>query len=344
MGQKDIIIYIRTDANETIGTGHIIRCLSIAEAVQRGGGKAVFLVADSSSECLVRQQGFDVVCLHSKWDDLEQELEPLTDFIRKKPADVLLVDSYYVTSHYLERLGEATRLAYLDDLDAFPYPVDLLIRYAIYSKKSGDIAYPHSLEGCAYAPLRSQFRGLPRRIVSEQARRILVLTGGTDPYHVALGAAECLISSEKYQGLQFDIVCGRYNPDYQRLWGLALGHSQLSIHYNTTCMAKLMQEADLAITAGGTAVYELCACGTPSVCYILADNQIQNARSLAREGLMLYGGDVRREGWQEGLLQELDRLLSDGKLRRKMAAGMQKLVDGRGADRIAEALQRLSDE
>ena len=102
-----------------------------------------------------------------------------------------------------------------------------------------------------------------------------------------------------------------------------------------------MQEADIAITAGGTTVYELCACGTPSVCYVMADNQMPNARALAREGLMLYGGDVRQGHWQEEVFVRLDRLLADAGLRKEMAAGMQRLVDGKGADRIARALWRL---
>lgn len=341
MERKNFTLYLRTDGNGIIGTGHIMRCLSIAEAVQRDGGRAVFLVADADSETMVKQHGFDTVCLSSRWNDLEQEMEKLRALIRREQIPVLLVDSYYVTPHYLEALGHDTKLIYIDDLDAFSYPVALLIRYAIYSKKREDRVYPASLEGCRYVPLRGQFCALPRRAVSKGAARILVLTGGTDPYHVALGVAGHVAFAEKYRDLQFDLVCGRYHPDYEKLCCLAREHSGLSVHCNVEDMAKLMQEADIAITAGGTTVYELCACGTPSVCYILADNQIQNARAMAGEGLMLYGGDVRNEGWLEELLCQLDCLLADENLREDMAANMQQLVDGKGADRIAEAIRRL---
>lgn len=344
MDSKNRALYIRADANEQIGTGHIMRCLAIAEALQRRGGTAVFLVADDSSGQLVSQRGFDAVCLHSPWDDLEQELGKLTDLIQQEQAGLLLVDSYYVTPHYLGVLGQYTKLAYIDDLDLCPYPVDLLIRYALYQREGAGRGFPRILGGCKYAPLKSRFGALPRREAKGQVERILVLTGGTDPYHVALGIAQHAADSETYRGLQFHMVCGKYNQDYGKLRELAQGNSRLSVHYNVACMAGLMQEADISVTAGGTTVYELCACGTPSICYIMADNQIQNAQALAREGLMLYGGDVRQENWQKGLFDQLDCLLADGGLRRDMAARMQQLVDGKGANRIAEALQRLQDE
>lgn len=354
MERNGFTLYIRADGNERIGTGHIMRCLAIAQAIKRQGGNAVFLVAEEALEPLIGQHGFEKVCLKAQWNDLEQELEGLADLIRQEGIPVLLVDSYYVTPRYLETLGQYTKLAYIDDLGLCAYPVDLLIRYGLctasaalksrsarYPAGQADRSCPGLLEGCRYVPLQSQFSAVPRRETAGQAARILVLTGGTDPFHAALGIAEYAASAEKYRGLVFDIVCGRYNPDYERLRELAMENQQIAVHRNVTDMAGRMQEADIAITAGGTTVYELCACGTPSVCYVMADNQMPNARALAREGLMLYGGDVRQGHWQEEVFVRLDRLLADAGLRKEMAAGMQRLVDGKGADRIARALWRL---
>ena len=354
MERNGFTLYIRADGNERIGTGHIMRCLAIAQAIKRQGGNAVFLVAEEALEPLIRQHGFEAVCLKAQWDDLEQELEGLADLIRQEGIPVLLVDSYYVTPRYLETLGQYTKLAYIDDLGLCAYPVDLLIRYGLCAAPAAlksrsarnpagqaDRSCPGILEGCRYVPLQSQFSAVPRRETAGQAARILVLTGGTDPFHAALGIAEYAASAEKYRGLVFDIVCGRYNPDYERLRELAMENQQIEVYRNVTDMAGRMQEADIAITAGGTTVYELCACGTPSVCYVMADNQMPNARALAREGLMLYGGDVRQGHWQEEVFVRLDRLLADAGLRKEMAAGMQRLVDGKGADRIARALWRL---
>ncbi len=354
MERNGFTLYIRADGNERIGTGHIMRCLAIAQAIKRQGGNAVFLVAEEALEPLIGQHGFEAVCLKAQWNDLEQELEGLADLIRQEGIPVLLVDSYYVTPRYLETLGQYTKLAYIDDLGLCAYPVDLLIRYGLctasaalksrsarYPAGQSDRGCPCILEGRRYVPLQNQFSAVPRRETAGQAARILVLTGGTDPFHAALGIAEYAASAEKYRGLVFDIVCGRYNPDYERLRELAMENQQIEVHRNVTDMAGRMQEADIAITAGGTTVYELCACGTPSVCYVMADNQMPNARALAREGLMLYGGDVRQGHWQEEVFVRLDRLLADAGLRKEMAAGMQRLVDGKGADRIARALWRL---
>lgn len=344
MNRKNSPLYIRTDANETIGTGHVMRCLSIAQAMRRRGTDVIFLAADSRTEGIAAEQGFSTVCLHSVWNDLEQELETLTRFLQENEAALLLVDSYYVTPRYLEALGRYTRLAYIDDLELSTYPADLLIRYAIYSEKGTGRTGSDILAGCAYAPLKQQFLELGKRGVSEPAARILVLTGGTDPYHVALRLASHVVGAEKYRRLRFDIVCGRYSQDREELCRLAAETEQILVHFQVDHMEDLMQAADLAVTAGGTTLYELCACGTPSVCYVLADNQIRNAQTFAEKGLMLYGGDVRQEGWLAQVLGQMGRLVQDRALRENMAEKMQRLVDGRGAERIAEALGRLAGQ
>lgn len=335
---KKPTVYIRADANETIGTGHVMRCLSIGEAIRKQGGDAVFLAADSRTEDIVRSRGFSVICLDSVWDDLEKELDRLVSWIRQKSISVLLIDSYYVTPYYLETLRRHTKLAYIDDLNAFAYPVDLLIRYAVYSRQPRISEQPQILSGSRYIPLKSEFCGLPERKISKEVKNILVLTGGTDPYHVALEFVKYLADTKSHSGQQFHIICGKYNPDYEELCRLASGLEQVSIHYNVQEMADFMLAADLAVTAGGTTTYELCACGTPSVCYILADNQIQNARTLAEKGFMLFGGDVREKDGFAGIIQQFERLSKDMFLRKEMSEKMQQLVDGRGAERIAQAI------
>ncbi len=102
-----------------------------------------------------------------------------------------------------------------------------------------------------------------------------------------------------------------------------------------------MREADLAISAGGTTLYELCACGTPSISYSVADNQFGNVRAFDREGLISCAGDIR-----SGTVPEmLGKLIAafDRNERSARSERMRHVVDGRGADRIAEALIRLGN-
>lgn len=347
------MLYIRADANETIGTGHVMRCLSIAKALQDAGGDACFIAADSRTEAIVLEHGFSTICLQSVWNDLSGELDSMIRLIQEKKISLLLVDSYYATPRYLGTLRQHTRLAYVDDLEAFPCSADLLIRYALYCEETAGQEGRESqagqerqriLAGCEFAPLRKEFCDLPKRRIRKRPRRILVLTGGTDPCHVALEVARQAVKEACFGGLTFNIVCGRYNPDLTRLCSLAEMEERLLIHSNVSDLKRLMLEADIAITAGGTSVYELCACGTPSVCYILADNQIRNAEAFTGRGLMLSGGDVRCALWQGVLLEQLKRLMADWELRAKMAERMQELIDGKGAMRIAKALLTIGSE
>ena len=74
-------LYIRSDGNEKIGTGHIMRCLSIADAVREAGGTCIFVIADSKMEAVIRANGFPMICLHSVWDNLDYETEKMEQLI-----------------------------------------------------------------------------------------------------------------------------------------------------------------------------------------------------------------------------------------------------------------------
>ena len=353
-------IYIRADANPAIGVGHIMRCLPIGEDIRSQGGCVRFLTADAEAKELVESNSFEAICLNSSWNDLERELPQLISLIQENDTSVLLVDSYAVTPHYLATLRQYTKLAYIDDVNAFPYPVDLLICYALYSrpedyephtdKTQGHIPpvggqpgarRPQLLLGSDYIPLKKDFRNLPRRTVSRYIPNILILTGGSDPCHVALQLAEQIVHAEDWRKPLFHIVRGKYNSDYDRLCFLASRAANLRIHYDVEDMRALMLQADLAITAGGTTTYELCACGTPSTCYILADNQIQNAQSLTEKGFMLFGEDVRIDEGIARIMRQLKHLAVNAALRTEMAEIMQRLVDGKGAGRIAQAILEM---
>ena len=93
--------YIRADANEWIGTGHVMRCLSIAKELRSHQEETVFLTADSYSSELISEHGFPFVCLSSVWNDLEQETEAMIQVIVKEKISRLLIDSYFVTKAYL---------------------------------------------------------------------------------------------------------------------------------------------------------------------------------------------------------------------------------------------------
>ena len=336
------MLYIRADGNAQIGTGHIMRCLSIAHAVRELGHSCMFITADESMTALLENHGFQFICLDSIWNDLEQEIGQMEELIRQMEVHLLLVDSYYATENYLRRLHQLTHVAYMDDLNAFACPCPTIINYNVYAAQwNYQERYPHRklLLGPQYVPLRKEFCHIGRRNVEKEVHNVLISTGGSDPTNIAGRAVYAALQTKMFTDIVFHIVAGCFNQHLAMLQSLEQTYSNIKIHKNVQSMSELMLACDLAISAAGSTLYELCACGTPTVTYVLADNQIPGAAAFELAEVMLYAGDARTDpGFIDSLLDKLSILSQDHLLRMKMSDKMQNLVDGNGAKRLALAL------
>jgi pseudaminic acid biosynthesis-associated protein PseG len=338
--------YIRADANSQIATGHVMRCMSIAEALERRRNyRCIFIMADHEGEALLKGK-YSVICLNSQWNRLDDETEKMEALIRDRGIERLLIDSYFVTEDYLKRINSLTKTFYIDDLDRFLYPVDTVINYSIYADSFDyEKRYRQAgmntrfLLGCEYAPLRSEFREVSC-LVREQVNNILITTGGTDHYNVAGRLAEKVMRSKEFKDITVHIVAGAYNKNKEQLKQLGSSFKRVELHENVTEMAKLMAFCDIAITAGGTTTYELCACGIPSIAIALADNQLNNVKRFAEEGLLLYAGDITRNkaAVLETVFIYLQRLIKSRELRQQFFLRMQSKEIKNGSEHIAEAL------
>ena len=191
--------------------------------------------------------------------------------------------------------------------------------------------------GPRYAPLRKQFQGVGQRIVRERVEDVLISTGGTDQYHVALRCAEHLRENPPVTNIMFHFALGAMNQDVEKMERIAKELPYIKLHCQVIDMCSLMLRCDTAISAAGSTLYELCACGSPTVTYVLADNQIKNAASFADAGLMVSAGDIRKNShFIRHLFDLLDTL--DIAQRQRMSCRMQALVDGCGAERLARAI------
>ncbi len=350
-------ILIRADGNPEIATGHLRRCLSIAEALSERGAGVEFALADQVSAGLYASFAPDglypVHILDTDYRKPEDELEALGALLSEGAYDVLLVDSYFVTPDYLTALRAMARTAYLDDLCAFDYPADLVINYdpdppADFYTKAGRL-----LAGCRYTPLRRQFQGILPRI-RDQVENVLLSTGGTDEPDIAGRLMGELLEEEGAQGQKKDparsnpaswnyhILAGPMNRHRSGLERLAQAHPNVQLYENVSRMADLITKCDLAVSAAGTTLYELCAAGLPTVSYTLADNQLASARGMEHSASIPWAGDARSDARLPkkiaGLLTELAQ---DKQKRQALSAAMHACVDGNGAARIAQELCRM---
>lgn len=354
------MVFFRADGNTNIGSGHIMRCLSIAGGIRQGSpmDEVLFLTADNSFSGAILSAGITNHILHSDYRDLMPELDQMQELMKQYHPAAVFIDSYYVTGSYLRALWDICRstgalLIYLDDLLAFAYPCDILINYSIYGAgklsdyknlyEHAGLEAPRFLLGLDYTPLREEFQGLPVRIVREQAADILISTGGSDSLHITLQLLEAIIRQKL--PYTFHVVIGAMNTDRDEIKLLVsnTGSTNIILYQNVTEMAELMQACDLAISAAGSTLYELCAAQTPAITYAFADNQIANAEKFKEDGIMEYVGDFRFKGPEmlDNLVDAVKTLMPDVNRRGLMAEKMRNIVDGKGAERIWVAIGRL---
>lgn len=332
------MLYIRVDMNNRIATGHVMRCLSVADAAKTLGEEVTFLLADNQAAGLIRKRGHHAIVLHTPWDDMAAELPKLRDVIWDYGIERIFIDSYQVTPSYMGELKKYTEVFYLDDLNAFHYPVDGLICYANYWQKfryEEDYKDTKLYLGTQYIPLGDAFSHCGEKEIKPRVEHLLLLSGGSDPYDILDGMLR-QIHRERYR--RISVICGVYYPKYKELCSKYQKDENISIYQGVPDMVRFMQEADLAVSAGGTTLYELCAVGTPAISYSFADNQLGNVEKFEEDGMISYAGDLRRDPVAEHVAAYLDYFGQNQQVRRERSLKMQELVDGKGALRIARAL------
>ncbi len=328
--------------NKEIATGHMMRCLSIADEIRNSGAEAIFILADNNACGLLEKCGYEFAVLDTSWKDMDAEIPIMKRLIRDKHIKTLIIDSYAATADYLSAMTELTYTLYIDDLNRCDLSVDVILCYAIYADRQiyiENCACKSSelLLGTDYVPLRKVFRNIPKKVIREKVENILILSGGGDPYRTI---DQCIGVLSKKSTIEIHAICGRYSEQAEELRRMYKNMPNIHIHETVDNIEVYMQEADICISAAGTTLYELCACGTPTLSYILADNQIDNARGFDEKGLIPYLGDVRKH--DIGIcVQEALNQLEDAGSRKDISEKMRMLIDGKGCYRIIKEFQVL---
>jgi len=383
MSSSHPTIYIRVDGNETIATGHVMRCLSIAVQLKKMGCNVIFLTADDKPKELITSRGFTLDVLHTTWDQMDNEAEILCRYLNDHDAGILMIDSYQVTPGYLSALSRIVNVIYIDDLKRFAYPVHTVINYSVWAREEDYIRIyqnplPRFLTGGSYIPLREEFAHI-KRTINPDVNNILITMGGTDSYNVIgkllhrifdrtsnsdqTNNSEQTIRSNQeashdhpsiethdfrpedakvLPSMEYHVIVGIFNQNKEELYAIAKQYPNIHLHENVSNMSNYMRQCDIAISAGGSTLYELCACGTPTIVMEIADNQ-NGAQIWQDHDYMLYAGNIvkEEETCLAACLSHLNTYINNYQLRRSFSERMQNLVDGKGAERIAEYLRQL---
>lgn len=289
----------------------------------------------------VRDGGHDLIEIPTQLM-VDEEVAHLR-MARTSGWDLVLVDHYglgEIWHRQAASLGHV--IAAVDDLASERQHVALLVNQNLgFNAEEYQDLVPSDCElllGPTYAMLRPEFKAMRGRTprVRRQLSRVLIFLSGGDPDAVTTRVVEALLPL----GIPADVVIGAANPDAERLTRLASDHRSVTIYRDTDRIANLMAHADLAIGAPGSSSWERCALGLPAILVILAPNQARLAAALEQAGAATV------LGWQhavtgEQLASAVEMLRTAPSALTEMSSRAAALCDGRGARRVADALERI---
>ena len=313
MDVMSCIAAIRVDSSEQIGSGHLMRCLTLAARLRKDGAEVHFICRDLSGNLnhLVREQGFSLHVLprhadnpalagYAAWLTVPQavDAEETGTILRQlQPVERLVVDSYALDTAWEQPLRPLVREIFvIDDLANRKHDADVLLDQNFYREMRHryDGLVPAAcklLLGPAHALLREEFYAAREKIGVRDGtlRRILVFYGGSDVARETEKAIHALLQMQ-LPSVTVDVVVGGSNSRRAYIEELCAAHGFLHYHCQVSNMAELMARADLCLGAGGTTTWERCFMGLPAIVTAVAENQIQICEDCAEAGYICYLG------------------------------------------------------
>lgn len=327
VGHLFMQIAFRVDASVQIGTGHLMRCLTLANLLISLGHTVHFICRDlpNSLREILQIHGISFFCLssnssivpsfcsdHDKTDttwlgvswhqDAQDTLKVLTQIGTSNPINWLVIDHYALDIQWEEVLRKSlsTKIMVIDDLANRHHDCDLLLDYNLYpqyQKRYTNLVPSHckKLLGSSYTLLRAEFYHARQKSHSRTGhiRHILISFGGTDPTGETIKALSSIQRLDKLD-LFIDVVIGSANQNRVEISRLCEDLPNATLHCQVNYMADLMLRADLAVASGGMSTWERCFLGLPSLTIAIAQNQVEALSYLDEMGVLLYLGEYRQ--------------------------------------------------
>jgi len=362
-------VVFRVDASLEMGSGHLMRCLTLAAALREKGAECLFICREHLAHMadFVEQKGFEVRLLpqpeadwqgdhaegdlqHAAWlgVDWQQDAEQSRVALNGLRVDWLVVDHYALDVRWESALrGRCKRIMVIDDLADRRHECDLLLDQTL-----GRLAQVYRglvaekctlLTGSKYALLRPEFAQLReaslKRRAAPQLKRLLISLGGVDQHNATGQILTALKTASLPQGCQLTVVMGGQAP-----WLSAVQKQAeqvpwpITVRVNVDNMAQLMAESDLAIGAAGSSSWERCCLGLPTLMVVLAENQIYAAKQLqaAGGGQLLFLDDHLAPQLEYWLMCFNNNLTQLSEISQQAAV----ISEGSGVERVMDVLLR----
>lgn len=339
-------LLIRADASAQMGTGHLMRCLALAQAWRVAGGGVVLATAPGA-EALLRQlqsEAVEIAPIAVEPGSLADG-RATAEQARRVGARWVVADGYHFDAEYQDALKQAgLSLLFVDDNGhAAHYSADLVLNpnlHACEEMYRHREAYTRLLLGPRYALLRREFlpwRGR-RREFPEAATRLLVTLGGADPDNITLKVIQA-VALLGLPGLETQVVVGSLHSSREGLEReVKRCDGKIHLQADQAKMEELMAWAECAVAGAGVTSWELCFMGVPSLLIVVAENQRRTGEELARlEAAVNLGG--HEQITPRVIAERLSDVLTDKNLRARLTEQGQGLMDGQGPARVVKQMQ-----
>lgn len=338
-------LLIRADGDSEIGTGHIMRCLTLAQAWVNSGGNVIFAstalpehLLDRIERWSVEVQRFDAGL--GSTTDANQTIA----YAQQYDADWIVVDGPHFDATYQHTLADTERqLLAIDDMGELEYyTADIVLNQNLhasanmYSDRGSDVEL---LLGPKYVLLRGEFLEWREwsRDIPDKPNRVLITLGGSDPSNQTQRVIQAL--DKNTNNVTARVIIGAENRHYEALTNCVEStDQQIELKCNVSNMAEQMVWADLAISSGGTTCWELAFMGLPTLVGIIAPIEEYLVEGLKDEGLFYHVGKFE-ETTDSQLAVRIEQALNNPKNLRRMSNKAQQFVDGYGQDRVIERMK-----
>tara|TARA_B100000787_G_C16161633_1_gene281679 strand:- start:187 stop:1227 length:1041 start_codon:yes stop_codon:yes gene_type:complete len=344
-------VVFRVDASLTMGTGHVMRCLTLAQVLKENGINIEFICRKHKGNLIdkICSSGFltheleladgsetDNTLAYSSWLGVTQQkdADECIDILKVEKIDWLIVDNYALDEQWQKRLKPYyKKIMVIDDLANRRHQCDILLDQT-YGRQHDDYVtlvpkYCELLLGSQYALLRPEFsklikKALEKRKNTQEIKNILISMGGTDIENITYDILQNI--NNDYNTI---VTLGQKSPHHKMLKNYAK-NKNITVMIDASNMAELMLNADLAIGAGGSTSWERCCLGLPTLLYITADNQKTISENLERIGAVKIVKDLKKN---------LQSMSTDFSLWEAMSKNATTISDGLGVNRVAKNLQ-----
>ncbi|EKQ51098.1 MULTISPECIES: UDP-2,4-diacetamido-2,4,6-trideoxy-beta-L-altropyranose hydrolase [unclassified Clostridium] len=338
-------IFIRADGGKSIGLGHIMRMIVLGKELRKNN-EVIFICRNSLDEKysagikILKENKFQVMEVREK-----NYIEDIINIQKEHKADVIITDSYNVDEEYFKLLRRHFMLTgYVDDVNTTNMNVDFLINQNInaslvdYGKTTS--SRTKLFLGTKYCMIREEFRrNSNEKIIKEEVKDILITLGGMDNDYNTKKVLELIKDCNKnihvVLGSAFDKALVKEIYDLSKKYCCIFP-------YENANMSELMKKCDIAISACGSTIYELCAMKVPSIGVIIADNQEEVAHIMKEKELVLDVFSIKNINAEE-LVNSLNKLIDNKLIRKRIINNQKNIVNVNGARDLAKGIEKLAN-